>query len=196
MLGHPCGVRFPGDAEDVYPPGCKLDGEQCVQGPEHERFDSEEVERQDPPEAWARRNSPQAGLPRRGAGPSPLARRSVRILVAETLTPSLASSLRILRLPHLGFSLPIRRMSSRTSSLIGGLPPTEVRRKLHFLRTSSQCQRRSVCGVQERQPPGSRKDPAHRGHEHTVATAKKRPPRLPPEDHQLVAKEPPFRPPY
>jgi len=80
-------------------------------------------------------------------------------------------------------------MSSRTSSLIGGLPPTEVRRKLHFLRTSSQCQRRSVCGVQERQPPGSRKDPAHRGHEHTVATAKKRPPRLPPEDHQLVAKD-------
>jgi hypothetical protein len=48
VLGHPCGVRVPGDAEDVHPPGRKLDGEQCVQGPEHEGCDSEEIERQDP----------------------------------------------------------------------------------------------------------------------------------------------------
>jgi hypothetical protein len=49
--------------------------------------------------------------------------------------------------PHLGFSLPIRRMSSRTSSLIDGLPPEEIRPKVHFLRTKSRCHRRSVCGL-------------------------------------------------
>jgi len=30
--------------------------------------------------------------------------------------------------PYMGFSLPIRRISSRTSSGIGGLPPTDLRR--------------------------------------------------------------------
>jgi predicted enzyme related to lactoylglutathione lyase len=38
-------------------------------------------------------------------------------------------------------------MSSRTSSVIGGLPPTEVRLKVHFLRTSSRCHLRNVCGL-------------------------------------------------
>jgi hypothetical protein len=68
-------------------------------------------------------------------------------LVAETQMPSLASSPRILMHPHLGFSLPIRRMRSRTWSVIGGLPPLDPRRKVHFLRTSSRCQRRSVWGL-------------------------------------------------
>jgi hypothetical protein len=75
------------------------------------------------PWAWARRNSLQVGPPRRGAGPSPARRSSVRILVADTLMPSLASSPRIRMHPHLGLSLPIRTMSARTSSGIGGLPP-------------------------------------------------------------------------
>jgi hypothetical protein len=99
------------------------------------------------PRAWARRNSLQVGPARRGAGPRPFPRSSVRILVAETLMPSLASSPRILRHPYLGLSLPIRTMSSRTSSVIGGLQPTQVRLKVHFLRTSSRCHRRSVCGL-------------------------------------------------
>ena len=90
------------------------------------------------------------GPDRLGAGPIPFARRSVRILVAETRIPSLASSPRILRHPQLGFSLPIRRMNSRTSSLIGGLPPAEGRLKVHFLRTSSRCHRRSVWGLTPR----------------------------------------------
>ena len=75
------------------------------------------------PRAWLRRNSAQVGPPRRGAGPSPCRRRSVRIAEAETRMPSLASSPLIRTHPHLGFSVPIRRMSSRTSSAIGGLPP-------------------------------------------------------------------------
>src|SRR6266545_1307814 len=77
----------------------------------------------------------------------PFARRSVRIFVAEARIPSLASSPRILRHPHPRFSLPIRRMNSRTSLPIGGLPPAEGRLKVHFLRTSSRCHRRSVWGL-------------------------------------------------
>ena len=75
------------------------------------------------PRAWLRRNSAQVGPPRRGAGPSPCRRRSVRIAEAETLMPSLASSPLIRTHPHLGFCFPIQRMRSRTSSAIGGLPP-------------------------------------------------------------------------
>jgi hypothetical protein len=48
---------------------------------------------------------------------------------------------------HRGFSLPIRRVSSPTSSASGGLPPVAFRRWVHFLRTSSRCQRSSVCGL-------------------------------------------------
>ena len=99
------------------------------------------------PCACERRNSRQVGPSRRGAGPSPFARSSVRILVAETLMPSLASSPRILMQPHRGFSRPIRRMSCRTASGIAGLPPAELRRKVHFRRTSSRCHRRSVFGL-------------------------------------------------
>ncbi|HEX6331480.1 MAG TPA: hypothetical protein VF129_09390 [Actinomycetota bacterium] len=78
--------------------------------------------------AWARKNSLQVEPSRLGAGPSPFARKSVRILVAETLMPSLASSPRILTHPHREFSLPICRMSSRISPLTGGLPPVDVPR--------------------------------------------------------------------
>ncbi len=38
-------------------------------------------------------------------------------------------------------------MSSRTSSLMGGLPPADLCAYVHFLRTSSRCQRRSVRGL-------------------------------------------------
>jgi hypothetical protein len=48
--------------------------------------------------------------------------------------------------PHRAFSRPIRRMSSQTASGIGRLPPADLRRKVHFRRTSSRCHRRSVCG--------------------------------------------------
>jgi hypothetical protein len=47
----------------------------------------------------------------------------VRIAVAETVIPSMASSSLIRRLPQWGFSRPIRRIRSRPSSAIGGLPP-------------------------------------------------------------------------
>lgn len=98
------------------------------------------------PLAWPRRNSLHVGPDRRGAGPRPWRRRSVRMAVAETLTPSLASSPLIRRHPHRGFSRPILRMRSRTSGAIGGRPPVDPWRYVHFLRTSSRCQRRSVCG--------------------------------------------------
>jgi hypothetical protein len=42
---------------------------------------------------------------------------------------------------------------------------------------------------QERGPPSTRKDPADRGHEQAVATAKTRPADLALEDLQLMAKD-------
>ena len=109
---------MPGDAEDVHAPGPQVDREQDVQRPEPDRLDGEEVKGQNCL-GLRTKNSRQVGPSRRGAGPSPFFRSSKRILVAETRIPSLASSPRILMQPHLGFSLPIRRMSCRTSSGIG-----------------------------------------------------------------------------
>jgi hypothetical protein len=40
----------------------------------------------------------------------------------------------------------MRSTRSRTSSQIAGLPPAERWRYVHFLRTSSRCHRRSICG--------------------------------------------------
>jgi len=48
------------------------------------------------PAAWERRNSPQDGPPRLGAGPKPLRRRMLRTEVADTFVPSLAHSPQIL----------------------------------------------------------------------------------------------------
>jgi hypothetical protein len=92
--------------------------------------------------------------------------------------------------PHLGFSLPIQRMSSRTSPGIGGLPPDDLRRKgplpSHQLPVPAKERLR---GNQERGPPSTREDPADCGHEQTVATAKMRPAHLALEDLQLMAKD-------
>jgi hypothetical protein len=69
------------------------------------------------------------GLLHRGHGVPSAAVRvvcSVRMAVAETLTPSLASAPLICRHPHLGFSRPLRRMSSRTSVAIAGRPPADA----------------------------------------------------------------------
>jgi hypothetical protein len=135
------------------------------------------------PLAWDLRNSFHVGPSRRGAGPSPFARSRVRILVAENpdaerseLTPDPDAA-------HVRFYRPILRMSSRISSGIGGLPPADRRRKVHFRRTSSWCRAKErLRAHEERRPPSSRKHPAHRGHEQPVATAKAWPARLALED--------------
>jgi hypothetical protein len=114
--------------------------------PKPPRLHREEVEGQDPPALAPQELAPGgAGSP--GSRAETVDRSSVRIFVAETMMASSASSPRILRHPHLGFSLPIGTMSPRSSSLIDGLPPPDARRKVHFLRTSPRCQRRSVWGV-------------------------------------------------
>src|SRR5919106_6620754 len=109
---------------------------------------------------------------------------------AETLMPSFASSPRIRMHPHRGFSPPIRRMRSRTvlgdrwsasrrSPTEGPLPP-------HQLPVPPK---ERLGADQERRPPSSRKDPAHRGHEHPVMAAKARAAHLALEDLQLVTKD-------
>jgi hypothetical protein len=96
--------------------------------------------------AWARRNSRHVGPIRRGAGPRPWRRSTFAIVVAETLTPSLMSSPLILKYPHLGFSLPMRRISSASAGSMGGRPGP--RRPLDpVLLSSSLRQRFSVSGT-------------------------------------------------
>jgi hypothetical protein len=65
----------------VDPPGAQLDHEQHVQGSEPDGLDGEEVGGQDPV-CLAAQELPQVGPDRRGAGPSPLRRSSVRIAAA------------------------------------------------------------------------------------------------------------------
>ena len=81
------------------------------------------------PPPCARRNSLHVGPVRRGACPRPARRRIRRIVVAPTTIASFRSSPWILTQPHLGFSLPRRRMSSVTSGSSGGRPgvPPPVR---------------------------------------------------------------------
>src|SRR6266540_1040681 len=74
------------------------------------------------PCAWARRNSPHDGPPRRGAGPQPERRRTDLIVVAPTRMPSLRSSPWIRIHPQLGFSRPRRTTSSRSAESSGGRP--------------------------------------------------------------------------
>ncbi len=78
------------------------------------------------------------------------------MVVAPTLIPSLRSSPEILTHPHLEFSRVIRRTSAWTSGSRGGLPGLLPRPKVHFLRTSSRCHRRSVLGVTMNEPHRSR----------------------------------------
>ena len=99
------------------------------------------------PQAWALRNSDQVGPSRRGAGPSPSARRILLMVVAPTRTPTLRSSPWIRTWPHIGFSMARRRTSARTSGSMGRRPGFLLDLWVHFRRTSSRCHRSSVWGV-------------------------------------------------
>jgi hypothetical protein len=142
------------------------------------------------PVAWWRKNSAHVGALRRGAGPRPSRRRSVRIAVAETVIPSLASSPLIRRHPQRGFSRPIRRMRSRTSSTIGW-PPAEGPAGVSPLPAYQLTvpTKEGLRTDQESRPARTRECPAHRCQEQPIPAAKSRPAHLSPEDGQLMAKD-------
>jgi len=146
LLGHPHRVRVRGDAEDVDSPGPDLNREEHVQGAEPGRLDSEEVQRQDPPGLRPEELAP-GGASSPGSRAEPVPSKQRADLRGRDLDAELGELATDPDASPSGFSLPIRRMSSRTSSLIGGLPPPDARRKVHFLRTSSRCQRRMVWGL-------------------------------------------------
>lgn len=81
------------DAEHVHTPRPDLDRERHVERAKPSSPHGEEVSRQD---RVSLRNWLHDGPVRRGAGPSPCRRRSDRMAVAETRTPSFGSSPRIL----------------------------------------------------------------------------------------------------
>src|ERR1022692_3828957 len=98
--------------------------------------------------AWLRRNVRQVcdGGPRR------------RIMYLETVDsaiwkPSFSNSPWMRRAPHSGFSVLIRRMSSRTSRTTRGRPgrPRDFQRQ--YVRNPARCQRRIVAGWTTRDKP-------------------------------------------
>src|SRR6266540_4683201 len=127
LLGDPPRVRVRGGAENTDATGSDLDGEQYEQGAEPRRLHGEKVERQDSLGLAPQELPPTGAVTARGRAqpvrpkerPDP--RRGDPDPERGELAPDPEAS-------HLGFSLPIRRISSRTSSLIGGLPPVDIRR--------------------------------------------------------------------
>ena len=99
--------------------------------------------------AGERRNSRQLGPERLGAGPRPARASSRRTVLGETDRPSLSSSPAIRWYPQRGFSRASRSTSSRVVASIGGRPGV-ARGYVQRLRTSSRCQRSSVCGATSR----------------------------------------------
>jgi hypothetical protein len=189
LLGDPCGARVPGDAEDVHPPGPDLDPEQRVQGPEHERLDSEEVERQYPLSLSPQELAPSgAASTRSRAEPvGPQERADLRGRHSDSefrqLAPDPEASPPGVVPPHphdeLSYLIGDRWPPSDRDPLEGPLPP-------HQLAVPAN---ERLWAHHERRPSGSGEGPAHRGHEHTVATAKTWLAHLALEDHQLVAKD-------
>jgi hypothetical protein len=108
-----------------------VDREQDVQRPEPDRLDGEEVKRKD-----ARRLRPQELAPGQAVSQwrradavrtqqrADLSRRDSDAELCQ-LAPDSDAALS-------GVLPPIRRMRSRTSSLIGGLPAVDLRWKVHF----------------------------------------------------------------
>jgi hypothetical protein len=78
-------------------------------------------------------------------GPRSLWRSTVATVVCETSTPSFMSSPRILRYPHLGFSRPIRRISSLIEGSRGGRPGRRDGPRGRFFK-SFRCHRSRVAG--------------------------------------------------
>ena len=88
LLGHPCRIRMRGHSGEVELSGRDLDEEKDVKSLHPYRLHREEVISQNA-SAWALKNSAQVGPVRLGAGSMPLARRSLRTVVAPTIDPEL-----------------------------------------------------------------------------------------------------------
>src|SRR5207237_8135564 len=88
-----------------------------------------------------------------------------------------------------GFSRAKRTTSWRIRSSTGGRP--ELRRGcVHFRRTSSRCQRRSVCGVTNKPAPAlPRQNSRQRGKEGAIGRAQRRAPLLPLEHDELMSQD-------
>ena len=169
LLGHPGAVRVCGHAGEMDAPRAVLDPEQHVQRPQPDCLDREEVAGDDPMRLRAQELRPRRAACAAAPGPAHAARRSVLIVVAPTRIPSLRNSPWIRTQPQRGFSRANRSTSSRSSGSSGGRPAGR-RRYVHFRRTNSRCQRKSVCGDttntdhrsrgSSRSPPRARPDHA------------------------------------
>jgi hypothetical protein len=144
-------------------------------------------------EAWARRNAFQLNPERSGAGPIRFRRSNLRIVVAETMWPSLSSSPRIRTQPHFGFSrdcqnqLPnvgIQARSTRAAPATEGCPfpahqlamPTENR-----------------FGLDQHPDPSSAVHTAtQRGHDRPIRHTEVRGLHVTPHHSQLVAEQQQF----
>ena len=91
MLAHPVAVGVRGAAREMDAPGIEFEEEERVEASEPDRLDREKsqaiIE-----SAWARTNSRQLSRARAPAGDTPPCRRIFATVVAETATPTPASS--------------------------------------------------------------------------------------------------------
>jgi hypothetical protein len=189
LLGHPRRVGVPGSAQDVHSPGPDLDREQHLQRPEHERFDSEEVKRQDPlglgPQELAPRGAATARSRAEAACPQERADLRGRHSDSEfrQLAPDPEASP-----PGVLPSDP----QDELSNLIGDRWPPSDRDPFVSPLLPHQVSvpaKERLWAHHEGRPSSSRKGPAQHGHEQSVAAAKMCAAHLAPEDHQLVAKD-------
>jgi hypothetical protein len=94
LLSDPHRVGAGSAAGDVDSPGRELDEEEHIESRSPQRVDGEEVRCEDGVRLCAEEFG-QVGPARRGAGPRPLQRKSLRIVIADTSWPSLRSSPRM-----------------------------------------------------------------------------------------------------
>src|SRR5436190_8739304 len=96
LLRHPLPSRVPRAAGNPDATARMRDEEEHIEATQQDRLDGEEVTSDDA-RRCDRRNSRQLGPPRRGAGSRPARASSRRMLVAETMKPSLRNSPQIRR---------------------------------------------------------------------------------------------------
>ncbi len=189
LLSDPRRVRVPGHPQDRHPTRRDVDGEQHTERLKQDRLHSEEVQGEDRASLGAQECAPGGAVSAGsrtdaiGAQQRPdLGRRDPDAEFRE-LTPNPdASPPRVLPAhpeDEVSNVLGDRWSASRRSPTEGPLPP-------HQLPVPPK---ERLGADQERRPPSSRKDPAHRGHEHPVLAAKARAAHLALEDLQLVTKD-------
>src|SRR5262249_14957331 len=144
LLGRPASVGIGGAARNKDTPAAELEEEEHLQAPS-QGVSTVKKSKAMIESACACEKARQLSWPRSPAGETAECRRILATVVAETLTPTPASSPTIRLYPQRWFSRARRSTSSRISSDTAGLPGRR-RAYVHRFRTSWRCQPSSASG--------------------------------------------------